>query len=301
VLVVIVLAYLLVGALIVGFDRFPKWFYPAIAVVGTGAISLEIYFADPRADVAIFYLTVSIAVFFFFSWKQAALQVVAIALLYAGVLAMQQKPFAVAANSWLVVTGVVTTVGFLLSRIHNRVDWLVGRLDDAARTDSLTALLNRRGFEERFELELERARRSQSGLSVLVMDLDNFKQVNDQLGHAEGDTVLRELGALLTEEKRVVDVAGRLGGEEFGLLLPATDEGGVLSYAERLRTAIEVHFSRSAVALTASVGAACFPGQGAGSDDLMRAADRALYEAKNTGKNRCILYSPVHEAAAATG
>ena len=101
---------------------------------------------------------------------------------------------------------------------------MVMQLADAARTDPLTGLLNRRGFEEAFELELERARRSEHALGVLIGDLDGFKKVNDVFGHHAGDQALARAGAVLGREKRRIDRLARFGGEEFALVAPDTDE-----------------------------------------------------------------------------
>ena len=111
-------------------------------------------------------------------------------------------------------------------------------LDDAARTDPLTGLLNRRGFEELFEIELERARRERPPVRAARGDLDGFKRVNDRFGHQAGDSALAAWPRTCSEWKRRIDTAARIGGEEFALLLPETDEHGAFLVAERLRRAV---------------------------------------------------------------
>ena len=125
---------------------------------------------------------------------------------------------------------------------RDRLNTLIAKLSDAARRDPLTQLLNRRGFTEVFDVELERARRTDQGLSVVVGDLDGFKQINDRFGHAAGDEALQRVGRAILRGKRSWDSAARVGGEEFAVLAPDTDEHGAYIVAERLRTAVEHEF-----------------------------------------------------------
>ncbi len=158
-----------------------------------------------------------------------------------------------------------------------------------AFADGLTGLANRRRCEESLEAEVARAKRYGSPLSVVLCDLDDFKAANDTLGHAVGDRILQEFGAVLREAVRAVDVAGRWGGEEFLVLLPGTHLSGALEAAERIRSAFAGRGITGPVdqqvAVTASFGVASFsPGvEGA---DLVASADAALYAAKRGGKNR---------------
>jgi diguanylate cyclase (GGDEF)-like protein/putative nucleotidyltransferase with HDIG domain len=185
----------------------------------------------------------------------------------------------------------VVVAGLIVAYMRDRIERLVHRLTDAARTDPLTGLLNRRAFEELFELELERARRGGRNLSVLVGDLDGFKQVNDRLGHAAGDAALERLAADLEKWKRRIDAAARVGGEEFALLLPETDERGAFLVAERLRRAVLRTFSDDPLPITISFGLASWPEHGDDPELLMRAADQALYAAKDLGRDRSVIYS----------
>ena len=175
--------------------------------------------------------------------------------------------------------------------VRERVDWLMARLADAARTDSLTGLLNRRGFEEVFDLEIERARRSDSVMSLLIGDLDHFKQVNDRFGHHAGDEALERLSSVFTEKKRRIDTAARMGGEEFALVLPDTDEHGAYTLAERLRDEVRRVFEAEPVVLTISFGVASFPTHGETSESLLQAADHALCASKALGRDRSVIHS----------
>jgi diguanylate cyclase (GGDEF)-like protein/putative nucleotidyltransferase with HDIG domain len=181
-------------------------------------------------------------------------------------------------------------IGVFIAVLRQRMDGLIDRLSDAARTDALTGLLNRRGFNDVFDLELERSRRSGRPCALLMADLDHFKRVNDLLGHPAGDERLRKFGKLLEAGKRRIDAAARMGGEEFALLLPETDEHGAYVIAERMRHAVRDAFAPDQVALTVSFGVAAYPNHGATGDQLMQAADQALYVAKELGRDRTAIY-----------
>jgi two-component system cell cycle response regulator len=160
-----------------------------------------------------------------------------------------------------------------------------------ATIDALTGCLNRRAFMERLERELNRVRRYKTEFSVLMIDLDRFKDVNDSRGHLVGDSVLRQIGDLLRSEVRSVDLAARYGGEEFVIVLPETDADGALVFAERLRKRVmQTDFSETAEALniTVSIGVASATPDGdvPTPDTLISQADKALYRAKNQGRNR---------------
>jgi diguanylate cyclase (GGDEF)-like protein len=158
-----------------------------------------------------------------------------------------------------------------------------------AMTDELTGLVNRRRFISALEAEIERAAGLGGPLSVILADLDDFKPINDRFGHHEGDRVLQGFSTVLLAHMRDVDVAGRLGGEEFAVLLPETDLEGAAAGAERLRRALGesplVRVAGAEQAVTASFGVAQL-GPGQSGDELLRTADAALYRAKEQGKNR---------------
>ena len=165
------------------------------------------------------------------------------------------------------------------------------RLEALATTDPLTRVLNRRALLDRLTAECDRARRYDSSLALLLFDIDHFKQINDTAGHLAGDSVLRQLGALLADAMRKVDVLARYGGEEFVAMLPETSMEGAAVFAERLRERIagmvfDIGGQRS-VRLTVSIGLATFPSSGvASTDDLFARADEALYRAKSGGRNQ---------------
>ena len=165
-----------------------------------------------------------------------------------------------------------------------------------AATDALTSLPNRRALEAHLESVVEQARRTRRPLSVLVLDLDGFKEVNDRHGHDAGDAVLRATARTLEAALRPGDLAGRLGGEEFLVLLPATASRAGWLVAERLRAAITAQSVEGAPIITVSLGVASFPAHGASAAEILRAADSAMYDAKALGRNRTVVFSSRHAA-----
>jgi diguanylate cyclase (GGDEF)-like protein/putative nucleotidyltransferase with HDIG domain len=195
------------------------------------------------------------------------------------------------AAQWTIAFGTLVVATGLFGLLKERLDGLIGRLTDAVRTDPLTGLLNRRGFEEAFEMEVERSRRLESPLTLLVGDLDRFKMLNDRLGHPAGDRALELLGEALNAGVRRIDRVGRMGGEEFALILPETDEHEGYILAERLRAKIRDNFAADLFPLTISFGVASYPTHGATTSALLKAADQALYTAKEFGRDCSVIYS----------
>ena len=175
----------------------------------------------------------------------------------------------------------LTLVGLVVAR-------LVGRLHRASRHDALTGLLNRRATEEAVAAEIGRAKRLGESFSVLMIDVDHFKAVNDAGGHAAGDRVLQHLGAMFGTLLRDIDRAGRWGGEEFLVVLPGTPRAEAAALAERLRERVQARpmvWDDRPQPLTLSIGVAQWHG-GEGADALVVRADAALYRAKEAGRNR---------------
>ena len=166
------------------------------------------------------------------------------------------------------------------------------RAEEQAVTDGLTGLANRRHFEDRLVQEVERSRRAQVPAALLMIDIDDFKQVNDRYGHIAGDTVLREVAAAIRESAREIDLAARYGGEELALILPGADLEGAACVGERVRTAIETRKlpirgeGGQPVFVTVSIGVAALGHGPEEASALVAAADEALYRAKRSGKNR---------------
>jgi diguanylate cyclase (GGDEF)-like protein len=163
-----------------------------------------------------------------------------------------------------------------------------------AVTDELTGLFNHRRFQEVMTAEVERARRYGHELGLIMLDIDNFKQINDTYGHLQGDEVLREVAHVLRQSSREIDEPARYGGEEMAVALPQTDLEGAYQFAERVRRRIEaldlpLLEGDGTLKVTASFGAASLGNStGEGKDALVASADAALYRAKRSGKNRTV-------------
>ena len=164
-------------------------------------------------------------------------------------------------------------------------------LETQARRDPLTGLLNRREILRLAEQEMLRARRQSGSLTLLMLDLDHFKSVNDQFGHPAGDEVLRHVAHLMTHAIRQTDHVARFGGEEFVVLLPDTSESNAIHLAEKLRQKLaETPVASLGISVTASIGLACMAAESTLSvDALLQHADDALYQAKHQGRNRTVV------------
>lgn len=168
-----------------------------------------------------------------------------------------------------------------------------------AERDHLTGALTRRGFVGKVETELERVRSNGQTSFLLMMDIDHFKAVNDSYGHPAGDKVLQAVARTCSEQLRENDYFGRLGGEEFGILLPDTDEARANLVAEEVRRSIEDHSIPvdGGISVTASFGLAALSSSMRKAEDWISQADQALYNAKRSGRNRCAMATPKMQSA----
>ena len=224
--------------MIVGAGRLPSadlWVSVTLGF-GTLLVTGAVFFTHAAASpFVLLYVWVAFDGYFFLSRRAASRHLIFAGVCYALVLISLPERGSAAAAHWMLLMGTLAVVGTLADILRERSDRLIGQLGDAAVTDALTGLLNRRGFEKLIEEELERARRGDSSVSLLLGDLDHFKSINDEFGHREGDLALQAFSDLFVATKRRIDGAARIGGEEFALVLPATDEHGAYQMAERLR------------------------------------------------------------------
>ena len=284
-------AYLVAALLLWRARRLPARVLPLGLAWGSTLVTGVAYFSvESPSPLVFFYLWVSLYSAYFFTTRQMAVQIAYAGVAYGGLL-IARPPHGVPAW-WIVGMGTLTVAAILIRLMRERVELLIARLYDAARADPLTTLSNRRGFRERLDLELERARRGECQMTVVVGDLDHFKEVNDRSGHHVGDAALQRVARVLDGGKRQLDGVARVGGEEFALILPDTDDHGAFVIAERLRCALREEFLGDAVPITISFGVASYPEHGETAAALLRAADEALYAAKGSGRNRTVLHSP---------
>jgi diguanylate cyclase (GGDEF)-like protein len=195
-------------------------------------------------------------------------------------------------DRWVDVVVSVAVVAAVVRTLSARYDALVAHLTAEARADTLTGLLNRRGFEERFAAEVSRASRERASLALVSFDLDHFKRVNDEQGHEAGDRALAMVGAMIADQVRGADLAARWGGEEFAVVLPRAGAGDAFAFAERVRAGV-ARASGGTLTLSAGVATAAGPSDARA---LLAAADRALYDAKRAGRDRTVV-APSSRAA----
>jgi diguanylate cyclase (GGDEF)-like protein len=183
---------------------------------------------------------------------------------------------------------------------EEKIQRLNAGLEQLAMTDYLTNLYNRRYFMQRGAEEFKRARRNKQPLALLMLDIDQFKKVNDTFGHEAGDMVLQQVAAVLKSSLREIDILGRTGGEEFAVLLPNTLLQAATLLAERVRrtiagTSLEIPGVSSTITITISIGVAAATNEMSGIDDMLRNADAAMYQAKRHGGNHVVQHEDLSD------
>src|SRR5215212_1652626 len=275
--------------LLAAYDAMPAWGFPLLTAAGTALLLWNVSSGAGTAQACAPLLALPATYAMFFLGKTAAVGIAALASGGYAVAALAGTPL-----SWqqvaVTAVGIAATAGLVgMQRANaNRLIW---RLSDAAVTDALTGLMNRRGFQELIETELERARRSGRPLSLLIGDLDHFKRLNDTFGHGAGDHALERLSVILETAKRRIDTAARIGGEEFAVVLPDSDQHAAYILGERMRREVRETFMYEQYELTMSLGVATFPTHAKDVESLIAQADEALYAAKALGRDRTVAYS----------
>jgi len=275
--------------------RLPRAPLVLLGFFGAAVIAFALATTRGYGDGALLYAWPVLWTAWFFGNRATALLVAWIGLVHG--LAILAMPAAQAnADRWIDVVVSVAVVACVVRLLVARNDRLVGRLNVEARVDPLTGLLNRRGFDERLAVELARAERGGDPIGIVAFDLDHFKDVNDRHGHDVGDRVLTWLGAVLTEHLRGVDLAARVGGEEFVIVLVRSDAAASAAIAERVRRAVaEPELAargrfgvdpRLAVTISAGVSSGVPPMH---AQRLLDRADQALYAAKRGGRDRVVV------------
>src|SRR5438445_6781536 len=187
----------------------------------------------------------------------------------------------------------INTFAMRLDAAYRELEATNAKLKETSFKDEVTGLYNRRFFSLRLEEEISRFRRFNHPVSVVPLDLDGFKSVNDEFGHAVGDETLREIAQILMKHSRGINVVSRYGGDEFAILLVETSKAGARLYADRIRQVVATFPFSHGKSITASFGVASLPDdEAANSEDLFRAADEALYAAKRAGKNQVAAAGP---------
>jgi two-component system cell cycle response regulator len=278
--------------LFLAYDRTPEWGFDLFLACGTVLVEWAVWSSgDSTSTYSLLLFWIAIYAFYFLPRGRACAQLGLVGLAYAAIIAIAPDHSSAALLHWAATTAALIVAGALIGAQRAHMARVVRQLADDARRDTLTGLMNRRGFEELFETELERARRSGESLSVIVADLDRFKALNDKFGHQAGDRALEQVGRLLDTAKRRIDTVARLGGEEFAVLVPSSDHHAAYILAERMRREIRDSFATDPSQLTISLGVAAFPIHGSSPDALVHGADQSLYAAKRLGRDRTVVYS----------
>jgi diguanylate cyclase (GGDEF)-like protein len=262
------------------------WRIALVSTIATFLISLLNYLSGQEISISIFYL-IPIAISTWYCGHRAG---IIFSILSAGIWFVADvmsniysNPFAPYMNGLFRLSLFLVTEGLI-----NRTKIFVDIEKSLSRIDSLTGLLNFRGFAEQVEVLFDLAARHGRPLVLAYIDLDNFKKVNDDLGHSEGNIVLQVVGQLITASLRTTDVAGRLGGDEFAIVLPETDEGGAQIVVATLSTALLQAVKKHGWPITLSIGVISFDSPALSLDEALRIADSLMYQAKKRGKNNII-------------
>jgi diguanylate cyclase (GGDEF)-like protein len=289
-------AYAAVALVLALWRRPPDLVLHAICPLGTVATTAALAFAEPVGLVPIFYLWPILVAAYFLSREEVGANFAFAAVCCGVTLALWVDP-ELRSATFMVVMAMVGVVTSVILSLRGQVRRLVLRLGDLATHDFLTGALNRGAFEQRLEAELARTDRAGSPCALVVFDVDHFKRINDSFGHAAGDQALRDLSRVVEAAKRRSDVFGRIGGEEFAVLLPDTDAEGASTFARhlRMRLADEAATERP---MTVSLGVTDDVTGGASVRDMLHSADRALYAAKRGGRDQVVCADELREGPA---
>ena len=266
----------------------PDRMLPLLPSLGVLTVTGGILLVPPVTGTPMFYLWPVLIAAYFGTTRNLILTLVVMAASLGGALAVVNDVDATFIL-WADTVGGLTVAGIVVQMLRKQLNDAVGQLYHSAITDSLTGLLNRRAFDDALAAEMARAERSGGLVTAILFDLDHFKSVNDELGHAGGDETLRRFAAILTAEARAGDIVARIGGEEFVVILSDSDETGARQFAERIGHTLQTLTERHGRRISVSAGVAQFtPGQPAKS--LLALADEALYAAKDAGRNRVAVW-----------
>jgi diguanylate cyclase (GGDEF)-like protein len=283
----VIIVFVMFALLMAFGPRLPRRALALLGPLGVALIAYALATSPGPGDGAVLYALPVFWTTFFFGRRGAAAILVCVAVGHAITLlllpAVDSYP-----GRWLDVMVSVCGVAIVVQVLEGRNEMLVARLEGEARTDPLTGLLNRRGFDEHAAREFAHLGRHDGSVALATVDIDHFKQVNDEWGHVVGDRVLAHLARVLAEEARIVDVAARLGGEEFAVLMPGSGEAGAEAFVERVRDGLEAAADPDlpAVRISAGVVATSEP---VDVQVMLERVDRALYAAKRGGRDRTVV------------
>jgi diguanylate cyclase (GGDEF)-like protein len=283
----VLVALVLVPSLLVVGARLPRRWLALLGPLGVGLIAYALATTPGAGDGAVLYVWPVLWMTFFFGRRGATAIVACVGVGHAAVL-LELPAASSYPGRWVDVMVCVCLVAGVVLTLVNRNELLLAQLQSEARTDTLTGLLNRRGFDERARLELAHARRDGRSIAVVAFDIDYFKRINDEWGHETGDRVLARIGLLLASHSRDIDVAARIGGEEFAVLLPGSNSDDADGFTQRVHTALAAGYDPEGLPVVRVSAGIIAHERPASVEELLRGADTALYEAKRGGRNQTV-------------
>jgi diguanylate cyclase (GGDEF)-like protein len=266
--------------------RLPRWALALLGPAGVALIAYALATSPGPGDGAILYALPVLWTTIFFGRRGAVAIVACVGVSEATALLLLPAA-STYPGRWVDVMVSSIAIAIVAHVLECRSELLLERLQGEARTDPLTGLLNRRGFDELATRELVHAGRDGRPIALAIFDIDHFKQINDEHGHVVGDRALVHIARLLAGESRGIDVAARLGGEEFAVLMPGSDRAGAEAFADRVRHALAAydHPSLPEVRVSAGVTATAVPTD---IETMLKRVDWALYAAKRGGRDRTV-------------
>jgi diguanylate cyclase (GGDEF)-like protein len=272
-------------------DRLPNWFWVAVPILSiTGIGLLDFLTKDAGVGGQLFFLWPALYAATFLRPRLIFL-VLGCVFVTDFLLVYSLRGFGQAIwDTSSVVTG-ISLASVIIWTLRRRVETLLSKLEAQALSDTLTGLANRRAFDEAIERALAQAKRSSTPLALITLDVDNFKRINDNHGHAAGDEALLAVARSLQAVIRESDLAARLGGDEFVALLSDCDSADAARVAWLLTEALPRHWTAESEPTTLSIGVASYPADASTTADLIAASDGALYAAKGRGRNQVVVAS----------
>jgi diguanylate cyclase (GGDEF)-like protein len=286
-LVPVIVVFVVFAFLMAFGPRFSRRGLALLGPLGVVLIAYALITTPGPTDAAVLYALPVFWTTFFFGRRGAIAILACVAVAHA--IALLAMPAADAyPGRWLDVMVSGCGVSLVVLVLERRNEVLVTRLAEEARTDPLTGLLNRRGFDEHAVREFAHSGRDGSPIALAMLDIDHFKRVNDEWGHLVGDRVLAHLARILASESRGIDVAARLGGEEFAVLMPGGDTTGARAFVERVRVRLQAEASPDLPAVRVSAGVVA-TSEPLDLQVMLACVDRALYAAKRGGRDRTVV------------
>jgi len=276
-----------VALLAVG-PRLPRWALALLGPIGVALIAYALATSPGPGDGAVLYSLPVLWTTVFFG-RNGAIAIVALVGVGEAAALLALPAASAYPGRWVDVMVSITAIAVVARVLECRSEMLLERLRGEARTDPLTGLLNRRGFDEHASRELGHAGRDDRPIALATFDIDHFKQINDEHGHVIGDRVLVHLARVLSAEARGIDVAARLGGEEFAVLMPGSDQAGAEAFVERVRYSLATSGCPSLphVRVSAGITATTVPLE---VETMLERVDCALYAAKRGGRDRIVVF-----------